>query len=222
MGEVTVPLIGSSGGSGAAVDTAGTAAAERAAAEAAVPRAGIPSILTPITLENLAITATAAIGVAFRGLFQRAIVRKTGILKSLWVLNGTTVAGSTRAAVTDLGVTTPEKYTFLYEGAEVVMAGAEVWQKLGEPNLAVTRGQELLLGIMTSSTTATFGKNAAYANAGAAELPEGFAPVAGLVKPKLGSFHLYGSLAFSGIGANLTEAQLTKGGQSVAIIGNIE
>jgi hypothetical protein len=180
--------------------------------------AGAVPILLPLTARNAPIaTTTGVIGLAFKAIFQRCIVPNTGKIRDISVWNGATVNGNNRVAVFDVGDAVAGKYTPLWEGAETAMAGANGWQSLGAPELAVEQGQEIMLALMNSGTTATFGLYGSLLNTAAAELPAGYLPVSGGAAPKISAFREYTELKY----AAATEAQLQKGGSLVAILGRI-
>ena len=150
---------------------------------------------------------TTPMSTAFRAHFRRYIVPTTGHVKAVHAPNGATVAGSFRMAIFDVGEANAGKYTVLWEGAETAMAGASVYQSGGAPELAVSVNQEILIALMSNSTTATYGSEGLAAE-GYAELPTEYMPVAGGAKPKLQGTHTFASLSFGGVGATITEAQL--------------
>jgi hypothetical protein len=190
------------------------AAGAAAAAQAAVVVAGL---FAPIGGESLLVAGSAVIGTAFKAHYQRCIVRKTGHLKQLWIGNGGTVNGKMRFAICDIGVTTSGKYTPLWESAEVGQAGGESWQKVdgGTLNLAVTAGQELMIAVMTSSTTASFAEFVSHVGTPAGQgLPSAW-ETNGLPYLTLG-VHKFAELKYAAVAGPLEL------GNPYAVIGKIE
>jgi hypothetical protein len=163
-------------------------------------------------------TTTGTLGKAFKASVQRSLAYKAGHIVDVSVWNGSTVAGSMRGCIFDLGEAAAGKYTPLWEGAEVVMSGANGWQSLGNPALAVTASEQFNIALMSSSETATFGVTGSLLTSGAGQLPAGDLPVAGGALPKIVGYHEYAELKF----AVLTEAQLNPGGPMVLIKYRIE
>lgn len=148
-------------------------------------------LLFPLVYENGVVSGETALGTANKAQFARARAREAGVLKSIWVANGATVAGNTMAAIFDTGQAKAGEYSPLWSGEAVLMAGASKWQMLGEPKLTVTPNQEILLGFMSSSTTATFGRGSALLNAAYSELFENALVLPSGAKPKLAGTRSY-------------------------------
>lgn len=169
---------------------------------------GIPNLLLPIAVGGTPVVKeNAAIGTAFKAYFERCIVPSTGHIKDISAWNGATVNGNSRAAILDVGETEAGHYTVLWESGEVAQTGASAWQSLGAPELAVKAGQHVLVALMNSGTTATYGKTATnFVANGNAQLPASYLPTPGGASPKLIGAHTFGSLSFGGAGAKIAEA----------------
>lgn len=163
-------------------------------------------------------TTLFAPGTAFKSFMSRAIVPKTGLIKDLSIYNGTTVAGSFRLAIYDVGEASSAKYSILWEGAETAMSGESKWQTGGAPELAVNFNQQIMLAVMTTSTTATFGSKPPPPNATAATLPASYLPISGGASPKVCSTRTFAELKY----AEVTEANMLGTSSNVLIIGRVE
>lgn len=174
-----------------------------------------PNVLMPIMAQQSpAATASGIIATSFKAVFLRAVVPITGKLKDISVYNGVTVNGETRVAIYDTGDAVAGKYTLLKQSAATAMAGVNSWQSLGTlEELSLTAGQHILMAVMNSGTTATYGVvNGALV--GAQQLPASYLPAAGGASPKLIAAHTFGSLAF----ATITEAELESGAVQKAVL----
>lgn len=181
-------------------------------------------VLMPITACGCPVAiSSAAIGIASRGFFMRSVVPKAGKIRDITIWNGATVAGNVRAAILDLGEAHAGKYTVLWEGETLAQGTTNTEQSLGAPELTVVSGQELLLALMSSSTTATFGRTVLSVPAAAVglQLPTNYLPAAGGALPKLVGAHTYSSFSFGGVGVELAEASLEVPAQSFYIIGRV-
>lgn len=110
----------------------------------------------------------------------RVIVPVTGTLVDFRVFCGG-VGNNVIGAVFDTGDSAAGSRTRLWSSGSV--AAVTGWLDLGDPNLAVTAGQQLDLGLITDGNTATFGRMAIPS--GLADLPAGFWPVDGGASPKV-------------------------------------
>lgn len=150
-------------------------------------------------------TAEAAIGTAKKAIFARCVVPCSGVLHDVAVANGATVNGEHNVAVFDTGQATATKYSLLWESGKVTAAGASGWQVVGDPNLTVFEGQQLLLAVMNTGTTHTFGTVGNPLAAAFAQLPTNYAPLASGNLPKVLGTHTFSEAKF----AQITEAELS-------------
>jgi hypothetical protein len=130
-------------------------------------------VLVPAMTGNLVMVSAATSGAANMMKVNRYVVRKTGTLKDVCVYVGGTASGNLRAAVFDVGVATTAVYTRLWDGSSVA-AAANSWVNLGDPDLAVTAGDHLVLGFVTSDNVCQLGRQIILSPS--AELPPGFGP----------------------------------------------
>lgn len=108
----------------------------------------------------------------------RVVVPKSGQLRDLAVYVGTQ-SGNIIGAVYDTGDALAASRTKLWDSGSVAVGSANAWQVIGDPNVAVTKGQQLDLMVATDNATAAFGRATLIAG-GQATLPSGFfAPTGG-------------------------------------------
>jgi hypothetical protein len=164
--------------------------------------------------------AEAAVGEAFRAVFHRMVTLGAGTLEALYAFVGATASGKTRLAIFDVGEANAGEYTALWESEELELTGASAWSAtLGNPKLKMRAGRPLMLAIMNSGTTATFGTPAKNPiTAGATKLPTGFLPYTGMY-PKVVGKHKYTGLSFGGVGATLKESELEAIGLGYTLLG---
>ena len=156
----------------AIAEVASEAGGGGAASFGAVPN----DVLVPIATGNLVMVSAAISGAANMMKVNRYVVRKTGTLKDVCIyVGGTSSAGNVRAAVYDVGVATTAVYTRLWDGASTGLASvANQWINMGDPDLAVTAGDHLVIGVVFSDNTAQFGRQIILSPS--MELPAGFGP----------------------------------------------
>lgn len=141
-------------------------------------------LVSPIALGGLIIPEAAITVTAKRLYLMRCIVPKTGKLRDLTIF----IVGSSGNAigvVTDTGDTTAEKRTKLWDSGSVAVGAANEYQIIGDPNLAVTRGQQIEMCVTFDNSTVTFGRTRAANSLNAAKLPAAFNVVPGGASPKL-------------------------------------
>jgi hypothetical protein len=175
-------------------------------------------IIRPVYAASIIPSTESVIGTAFRAFFARCIVPVTGTLHDITVFNGTVVNGNHNAAVFDTGQAEAGHYTSLWESGSVAAAGENKPQVVGDPALAVTAGQHLMLAIMNSGTTHKFGEVPTASHTGWMQLPGSFAPTGGGASPKMLAQHNYAELKYAAIAEAEMEAQ---GSPPLAIIGRI-
>lgn len=162
--------------------------------------AAFTKLLTP--MHGLRVVAATAVGTAFKAYQALVVAEATGILKTLYIFNGNTVAGETRVAVFDTGQATSGKYKLLGQSAAVAPNGTNKWQAIElAAGVPVVAGQALVLSAMSSATTHQLGFGTSFQGASNAALPASvLANVAsGMgVVPWVGA-HLFGSLAFADV-----------------------
>lgn len=112
------------------------------------------------TVDTRVVPGTSVYSVANHMKGVRVIIPKTGTLKgfSVWV---TTASGNCEGAVIDTTVTTRN---VLWSSGSVVVAGASVWQTIGDPNISVTIGQQLDLAFTIDNITASIARAASIAS----------------------------------------------------------
>jgi len=175
-------------------------------------------VIRPVYAASIIPSTESVIGTGFRAFFARCVVPVTGTLHDITVFNGTVVNGNHNAAVFDTGQASAGSYTPLWESGTVAAAGESKPQVVGDPALAVTAGQHLMLGIMNSGTTHKFGEVPTASHSGWMQLPGNFAPSGGGASPKMLAQHNYAELKFAAI----TEAEMeVQGTPPLAIIGRI-
>lgn len=190
---------------------------ERGAEGQAAPATN--GVLMPVVARGAPIPTSYTVpGTANKMSFVRAIVPSSGKIKDISIPNGEVVAGNVRVAVYDTGDASPGKYTLLWQSAVIAQAGAKGWQSMGAPELTVTPNQEVMLGVMQSSATASFGIATNNASSFPSKLPASYMPVAGGTEPKLAAIHTGSSLEFP---ASLTEAEMEAGSPAILIIGRV-
>lgn len=143
-------------------------------------------------------TSSTTAGAANRMLGARVVIPRTGTLGALYVPVNTT-SGNLQGGIYDVGATTSAVRTRLWAGAST--ASASGWLNLGNPALAVTKGQHLDFVVQVDNNTVTVGRRT-FGTTAWSQLPTGAAAVAG-VEYKLGWFRDPGSYALS---ATLAEA----------------
>lgn len=206
-------VAGAVGAAGAA-GSAGAAGATGAAGPSVLPA----NVVVPLSAGSPVPATAIALGSQFKAMFARCIVGKSGVLHDVSVFNGGTLGGNTNVAVFDTGDSVAGKYSPLWSSGSVAQAGVNVWQVVGDPNIAVTAGQHLLLAAMTDSVLATFSPVALSAGTAAgSQLPASFMPVSGGALPKLAGSFTYGSLVY----AQITEAQLVAVTSPLLVVGRI-
>jgi molybdopterin-binding protein len=217
-------LEGPKGATGAegAKGTTGATGATGAKGEAGTSSSAMVPVLMPILAGGAPVPIGAeSSGTVNRAFFMRAIVPKTGKLKDISIWNGGEAEGELRVAIFDTGDAAEGKYTLLKQSAAKKQEGTNAWQTMGSlEELELTAGKQILLAVMSSSTKSQIGRLLVPVNVGSTTLPEGYLPVTGKAKSKMGGAHTFGSLEF----ATITEAQLETGSEKrqFLIIGRIE
>lgn len=149
--------------------------------------------------------AFSAVGTANKAYSALGLVEKTGKIKKIRVANGATINGNTRVAILDVGKATAGKYTVLGQ-VSAAQAGAEKFQglELAEA-ISVTLGQWIVLGLMNSGTTATYGFGNSFVGE-AERLLEGDVTgiAAGMGGPLFSGMKEYGAFEFT----TLTAAEM--------------
>lgn len=174
---------------------------------------------TPVAIGEVAI-GEANLAVCSR----TAPAYKAGILKELDLFGGATKNGETVVAIFDLGKTTTEKWTVLWESTKTEIA-TSTWT-VYKPELTVASGEELMICVMNSGTTQKYGEAVAAPGVAATqEIPIALLPVPGKVAAKIVARHKYGATSFGAAGASLTEAEMASTANatlSLMTIGRIE
>lgn len=162
----------------------------------------------------------AAIGVANKAWFGRVVVPEAGVLEKLKVFLSSVVAGETKGAIFDCGEAHAGNITVLWESSAQTFSSSEKEKlaELGNPKLSVVQNQQLIFGLMSTSTTATFGRTQAGFS-GWVELGEGFLPSSANLSGRLAGQHEYGaSFSFGGAGAQLSASNFLPGGNIPGLI----
>jgi hypothetical protein len=152
-------------------------------------------LLVPYHTGVFAATASLAIGEANKAIFCLMLCEKTGKLKRLVIPNGSTVNGNWRVGVFDCGIKEAEQY-FLLAEEEAAQAGTSKNQTITIPEVAVTAGELLMIGLMNSGTTGTCGTSGTFLAAANSELPSEDIAV-GLWPATMGVARLAGQHKFS-------------------------
>jgi hypothetical protein len=134
----------------------------------------------------------------------RVIVPKSGQLRDLAVYIQTQ-AGNLIGVVYDTGDALAASRTKLWDSGSVAAAASGSWQILGDPNLAVTKGQQLDIGVANDNGAAAFGRVGGVATSSPTTLPSAFWAAPGGATPKLGWRHSPGSFI---VPATIAEASL--------------
>ncbi len=180
-------------------------------------------LVTPIYSPSPLPTSEGTAGASkFHAIFARVVIPRTGVLHDLSVYNGATSVGKHRVSVWDTGAKKAKAYRLLWQGEEVEHGSEKAWQKMGDPALAVTAGEVLLLAVMNNETTHKYGALPALLNTSTSELPEGFLATEGETLPKICGGHTFAELNYGTPGTTeLAEASLEKGGSAILIIARI-
>jgi hypothetical protein len=151
---------------GAAEDAAG------AYTDAAIDALGFPRVMwaddsVVCTFNPLNVSTSVNSQTANQIRLQRVVIQKTGTLHDLAVFVGT-ASGNVEVAVYDTQATLAR----LYSSGSVAAAGANAWQIVGDPNLAVTKGQHVFLGFGADNATVTIARqNGNMAAVGLGQMP---------------------------------------------------
>jgi hypothetical protein len=139
-----------------------------------IPNLVGPIGVTPVNLTLISLTFTA------NDLFaMRCIVPVGGTLKDLYIYNGATAAGTGIGVIYDAQALTPAHAAsrpLLWVGTAVATTSANAWKKLGDPNLLVSAGQQIDMGVVLTDATCTIATGASTANAAVPDLPANFLP----------------------------------------------
>jgi hypothetical protein len=161
--------------------------------------------------------SVAAPSAANRAKGTRVLIPKNGTLVDLYIYIGA-AAGNIIGAVLDTGDALAGTHTQLWAGGTTAV-GSTGWLKLGDPNLAVTAGQQLdLVAVPDTITTLTLGRAFVAPAATAIKLPTGFLPSAGAATPILSWFKDVGSFAAPG---SVTEASISNDGTVTTLIARV-
>lgn len=161
-------------------------------------------------------TASAAPGTnVLRG--NRYVCKKAGQLRDVAVYLGG-LSGNLIVAVYDTGQATSGTRTKLWDTGVLASGGfsANTWNIIGDPNIAVTEGQQVDIGVICDNATMTIGR-LALAAAGSGILPTGFGGVT-TATPKAGWTHSPGSHTAP---ATIAEAGFAGSGQVTAIMARV-
>jgi hypothetical protein len=132
--------------------------------------------------------------------FQLLIAPKEGKITKVWVRNGATAAGNTRVGILDTGQAAVGENTLIVQSGEVAQTGAETWQLIELPEHVYTAGRGIMLGVMNSGTTGTYGCATSTLNAKVAELPEGaLGSGVKVAIPKLVAVHTFAAFEFTSL-----------------------
>lgn len=144
----------------------------------------------------------------------RAVMPETGTLSGLWYYSGGT-GGNVVGMVFDTGDADPTNHprTKLWDSGSLAV-GSTGWVSLGNPALAVTRGQQLDLAAMFDNASALFGRTQTT-NASVAQLPTGTLEVPGAALPKLNWTRANGSMTPP---ASVTEANCVTGVSYIGLV----
>ena len=130
-------------------------------------------------------TTSEAFSTAKRARFAMYVVPREGKITKIWVRNGTTAAGNTRVGILDTGQQAVGEYALLAQSAEVAQAGTEEWQLFEIPEHTYSAGQLVMIGVMNSGTTGTYGFGQGPISKAAVELKEGMVKGVAVAVPKL-------------------------------------
>jgi hypothetical protein len=120
-------------------------------------------------------------GLINRLITTRVVVPKDGILHDLSICTVNS-SGNLIGGVYDVGDTSPGVYTALFQGVSVPSVLG--WVPLGDPNIPVTKGQQLVFAIMADNTTITYARVNGVSQP-LVTLPAGFWPSPNGMLPKL-------------------------------------
>jgi hypothetical protein len=144
----------------------------------------LPRVVMPLTTTNPVPQAVITV-VAKRQYFARAIIPITGSLRDLtvWI---ETASGNCMVAIYDPGDANSGEMTRLWQSGSVAVGTGGRWLKVGDPELAVTRGKQVWLCAEFDNSVVTFGRASSAAAVGASVLPENFNIVPGGQSPSVG------------------------------------
>ncbi len=137
------------------------------------------SIIAP--MDPRLITAAGFALAVNQGIFVRVVAPKTGIIRDLSIFI-TTSAGNIDVAIYDSAATTINR---LYSTGAIACPATTNWAIVGDPQILVTRGQVLYLGVSCSSATTGIGRATALTSTQASVLPTGFWPASGATPAKV-------------------------------------
>lgn len=150
------------------------------------------------------------VGGANGGKSLRVVVPKTGNLRDVAVYVGVSSGN------VDVGVySTASTRAKLWSSGSVACPAANGWGIVGDPNLAVTAGQQLDLWLSCDNTTATFGR-VFVTNAAQSTLPTGFWPANG-AEPKING---QANSVFP-LPSTIAEASITNNSYNIALIARV-
>lgn len=141
-------------------------------------------------------STVSAMAAANRLTLLRCLIPKTGILHDVSIWVGTS-SGNYLAGVYDVGEASGTgSITELWDSGSQPVGAANGWRIIGDPNLAVTAGQNIYLGFMADNITATFGRVTGGNSPSAwGPLPSTFLTQPGGMSAKLASSFLAGGFA---------------------------
>lgn len=182
-----------------------------AGAPSAVPVS--PGIVVPIISGNPRADALAGAPGARAARGNRVRVPVSGkSLRSFSYCVGVS-SGNVIGFIMDVGEAASGVYTKLWDSGSVAVGAANNWQNLGDPDLAVTTGQELVFWIVFDNGTASYGRstNAVVGihDTATFPVPAGIADAILTFSTTLASFAAPATLAHSaGLGGNTTAPQI--------------
>jgi hypothetical protein len=145
----------------------------------------------------------------------RVRIPYTGRLRDLYTFVATTAAANAKAAVYDTGQSVSAKRTALWTGASVALPGSNNnWLSLGDPNLAVTAGQQLDLALICDNGTATFQRNS-FTASNMTPLPTVFQQAGTSVRPLMAWTNNPGSFT---VPATLDDATVPSGASNMFLV----
>lgn len=137
----------------------------------------------------------------FRGM--RIIIPKAGnITVAHWYIGVS--SGNYKFIIFDTGQASAGNYTVLYVSGSTAVGTADTWSNALNPNLAVTKGQHIMAGIVFDNVTASFGRFFAPDSNARAALPPGFGPAPGSTVRSA----VTGTVTFASVAASYSDATL--------------
>jgi hypothetical protein len=144
-------------------------------------------------------TVSEAFSTAKRARFAMYVVPKEGKITKIWVRNGTTAAGNTRVGILDTGQQAVGEYALLVQSAEIAQTGTEEWQLIEVPEHTYTAGQVIMVGVMNSGTTGTYGFVQGPISKAAVEFKEGMIKGVAVAVPKLVAARTFSTFEYASV-----------------------